>query len=83
MEEPWEQFAVLSGGGGRRGGLLRSGRWRLAWGEAPFSVLLAGSPLCVNEAELKESFTERGSAEGMRRMCLGSSHAQDCGARRH
>lgn len=49
----------------------------------PFSVFLAGSLLSVNEAELKESFTERGSAEGMRRMCLGSSNARDCGARWH
>lgn len=49
----------------------------------PFPVFLAGSPLCVNEAELKESFTERGSAEGMCRMCLGLSSVLDCGAGRH
>lgn len=49
----------------------------------PFSVFLAGLLLCVNEAELKESFTERGSAEGMCRMCPGSSNVEDCGAGLH
>lgn len=48
-----------------------------------FSVFLAGSLLCVNEAELKESFTEGGSAEGMCRMCLGLSSGQDGGAVLH
>lgn len=37
----------------------------------------------MNEAELKESFTERGSAEGMCRMCLGFSSVQERGAGLH
>lgn len=40
----------------------------MAWGEAPLSVFWQGHPLCVNEAGLKESFTERGSVKGMCRM---------------
>lgn len=40
----------------------------LVWGEAPLCVFWQGHLLCVNEAELKESFTERGSAKGMCRM---------------
>lgn len=48
---------------------------RLGWGT--LVCVLAGSLLCVNEAELKESFTERGSVKGMCRMRLGSSNGKD------
>lgn len=39
--------------------------------------VLAGSPQCVNGAELKESFTERGSVKGMCRMWPGSSKGEE------
>lgn len=44
----------------------------LGWGT--LVCVLAGSLLCVNGAELKASFTERGSVKGMCRMLLGSSN---------
>lgn len=49
----------------------------MAWGEAPLSVFWQGHPLCVNEAELKESFTERGSGKGMCRMRLAHSNRKE------
>lgn len=47
----------------------------LGWGT--LVCVLAGSLLCVNVAELKESFTERGSVKGMCRMWLGSCNRKD------
>lgn len=59
--------------------LGESGVWEpevgLGWGT--LVCVLAGSLLCVNAAELKETFTERGSVKGMCRMWLGSGNGKD------
>lgn len=57
------------------GGTLWELEVGLGWGT--LVCVLAGSPLCVKEAVLKESFTERGSVKGMCRMWLGSSNGKD------
>lgn len=59
----WAGCSSAVSGGSRN---LGAGGWLAV-------CVLAGSLLCVNRAELKESFTERGSVKGMCRMWLGSS----------